>query len=106
MEYLDDSAYFNLKMRFIILKTKLLQTRIAKLGHFLIAFVLGRRIVSGSEGMIGLFLFLKLILASHRMAQSTKKFLRFLNKVEEDSHALNVELFGLDILNDYCTVIR
>ena len=48
--HLDDSAYFNLKMRFIILKYNVLQTRIAKLGHFLLAFVLGRRIESGSEG--------------------------------------------------------
>ena len=51
LEHLYDSAYFNLKTMFIVLKTKVLQTRIAKLGHFLLAFVLGRRIVSGSEGM-------------------------------------------------------
>ena len=56
MEYLYDSAYFNLKMRFIILKTKVLQTKIAKLGRFLLAFVLGRRIVSGSERMSWIWL--------------------------------------------------
>lgn len=42
LEHLDDSAYFNLKMRFIILKYNVLQTRIAKLGQFLLAFFLGR----------------------------------------------------------------
>lgn len=52
LEYLYDSAYFNLKMMFIILIYNVLQTRIAKLGHFLLAFVLGRRIESSSEGMI------------------------------------------------------
>ena len=47
----DDSAYFNLNTWFIILITKVLQKEIAKLGHFLLAFVLGRRIESGPEGM-------------------------------------------------------
>ena len=37
--HLDDSAYFNLKTMFIVLKTKSLQTRIAKLGHLILAFV-------------------------------------------------------------------
>ena len=50
-EHQDGSAYFNLKTMFIVLKTKMLQTKIAKLGRFILAFVLGRRIVSGSEGM-------------------------------------------------------
>ena len=44
--------------------------------------------------------FLKLAFAAQRVAQGAEEFLRLLNEVEEDGHAFNVEMFGLDVEDD------
>ena len=44
--------------------------------------------------------FLKLAFATQGVAQGAEEFLRLLNEVEEDGHAFNVEMFGLDVKDD------
>ena len=44
--------------------------------------------------------FLKLAFATQGVAQGAEEFLRLLNEVEEDGHAFNVEMFGLNVEDD------
>ena len=49
--------------------------------------------------------FLNLTLPPHQMAKGAEEFLRLLDDAQEYGHGFDVELAGLDVMNDALAVI-
>ena len=50
-------------------------------------------------------LLIKLVCSPHSMAQGTEKLLRLLNQIQKYSHTLNIELLGLNVVDDSPSII-
>ena len=50
--------------------------------------------------------FLNLAIPPHKMSKGAEKFLRLLDNTQEYGHGFDIELSGLDVMNDAFAIVR